>query len=76
MTNDLAAKRHLSERSGEGDLTRQEYADLARVHRDTVKRWARQGIGPQPRKIGPRLVRYRRDEVLAYLRDGERRESA
>jgi excisionase family DNA binding protein len=76
VQNDLAAERHLSERTGGGDLTRQEFAELARVHRDTVKRWARQGIGPKPRKLGPRLVRYNRTEVLAYLRDGECRESA
>ncbi|MFF7192643.1 helix-turn-helix transcriptional regulator [Streptomyces sp. NPDC008079] len=75
MTNDPAARRHLSKQS-DCDLTRGEYAALARVHRDTVKRWARQGIGPRPRKIGPRLVRYSRTEVLAYLRDGESQEPA
>ncbi|WP_033356284.1 hypothetical protein, partial [Kitasatospora aureofaciens] len=30
-------------------------------------RWAKQGIGPQPKRIGPRLLRYNRAEVLAYL---------
>lgn len=57
-------------------LTRHEYAALARVHPDTVKRWARQGIGPQPHRIGPRLLRYDRAEVLAYLQPGRHRESA
>jgi predicted DNA-binding transcriptional regulator AlpA len=57
-------------------LTRHEYAALARVHPDTVKRWARQGIGPKPHRIGPRLLRYDRAEVLAYLRPGEHREPA
>jgi predicted DNA-binding transcriptional regulator AlpA len=76
MENDLAANWHLSERSDEGDLTRREYAELARVHLSTVKRWARDGIGPRPRKVGPKLVRYDRAEVLAFLCRDERRESA
>jgi predicted DNA-binding transcriptional regulator AlpA len=57
-------------------MTRQEYARLARVHPDTVKRWARLGIGPRPRRVGPRLVRYDESEVREYLRTGERQESA
>lgn len=75
MGNDLATNWHLSERSDEGDLTRREYAELARVHLTTVERWARIGIGPRPRKLGPRLVRYSRAEVMAFLRD-DCRESA
>ncbi|MER5473744.1 DNA-binding protein [Streptomyces sp. NPDC002685] len=65
MENESADVRHLSERNA--GITRREYATLARVHPDTVKRWARLGIGPQPHKVGPRLVRYDRGEVLEYL---------
>jgi predicted DNA-binding transcriptional regulator AlpA len=36
----------------------------------TMERWARQGIGPKPIKLGPRLVRYRRDEVEQWLSAG------
>lgn len=53
----------------EGDqwLTRLEFAALARVHESTLYRWARQGIGPQAHRMGPRLVRYSRREVVAWL---------
>ncbi|MEU6373932.1 helix-turn-helix transcriptional regulator [Streptomyces sp. 7R007] len=57
-------------------LTRAQTAELVGVSVRTLERWARAGIGPTPRKHGPRLVRYDRDEALAYLQIGERRESA
>lgn len=70
MENESTADCHLSERSGVGRLTRSEFAELARVHPDTVKRWARLGIGPRPHKVGPRLVRYDEREVREYLSIG------
>ncbi|WP_186343705.1 AlpA family transcriptional regulator [Streptomyces sp. CFMR 7] len=52
----------------ESDLiTKAEYMRLAGVSARTIERWAKQGIGPQPKRIGPRLLRYNRAEVLAYL---------
>ncbi|MFG6193373.1 helix-turn-helix transcriptional regulator [Nonomuraea sp. JJY05] len=48
-------------------LTTAELACLARVSLSTVRRWARQGIGPRPRRVGPRLVRYHRPEVETWL---------
>ncbi len=33
----------------------------------TLDRWAKKGICPAPIKLGPRLVRYRRSEILAWL---------
>ncbi|MFJ3141398.1 helix-turn-helix transcriptional regulator [Streptomyces halstedii] len=44
---------------------------MARVDISTVKRWARQGVGPRPRRLGPRVIRYDRSEVMAYLNQGE-----
>lgn len=67
MENESTQSCHLSKHSGVGRLTRAEFATLAGVHQDTVKRWARLGIGPKPHKIGPRLVRYDEREVLTYL---------
>lgn len=49
-------------------MTRSEYAAEARVGKATVERWAAQGIGPQPIRLGPRLVRYLRSDVDAWLR--------
>ncbi len=48
-------------------ITPQQFADMAKASVPTIRRWGRQGIGPVPRRIGPRLVRYRADEVRQYL---------
>lgn len=53
-------------------LTRKEFAGLLGFHVRTLEKWAAQGIGPEPVRHGPRQIRYRRDEVLAYLREGEK----
>lgn len=53
-------------------LTRDEFADLAGVHRRTVEYWAARGFGPRPIRHGPRLVRYHRGEALAWLREGDK----
>jgi predicted DNA-binding transcriptional regulator AlpA len=38
--------------------TRKEAARYLKKSEPTLERWAAQGIGPQPLKIGPRSVRY------------------
>lgn len=53
--------------SGDAHVTQQEYAQLAGVKIRTIKRWAAQGVGPRPFKIGPKFIRYHRSEVLQYL---------
>ena len=57
-------------------LTKAQAAQLVGVSVRTLERWARAGIGPTPRRHGPRLVRYDEAETLAYLQTGERQESA
>ena len=74
VENESAEVRHFSER--DMGFTRREYAALARVHPDTIKRWARVGIGPKPHRVGPRLLRYDRGEVLSYLKIPTREASA
>ncbi|MFI7329378.1 helix-turn-helix transcriptional regulator [Streptomyces rubiginosohelvolus] len=48
-------------------ITKDDYARVADVSPRTIDRWAKRGIGPQPRRLGPRLLRYNRAEVLAYV---------
>ena len=37
----------------------------------TLERWAREGIGPKPIRLGPRTIRYRRRDVEAWARTPE-----
>ncbi|MFF0243970.1 helix-turn-helix transcriptional regulator [Streptosporangium sandarakinum] len=48
-------------------LRRRDVAHICGVGVRTLERWAKQGIGPQPLKMGPRLVRYRRGDVERWL---------
>lgn len=48
-------------------------SQLLGVGIETLRRWRRTGTGPPARRLGPRLVRYDRDAVLAWL---ETRETA
>jgi predicted DNA-binding transcriptional regulator AlpA len=52
-------------------MTRDELAEVARVHRRTLDNWAALGVGPRPIRHGPRLIRYRRGEVDAWLAVGD-----
>lgn len=47
-------------------LTRVEASVVLDVSVRTLERWAQAGIGPQPIKRGPRLVRYNAAEVRAF----------
>lgn len=56
-----------------------EVATMLGVSQATLSRWRFEGSGPQYLKLGARrksVVRYRREDVLAYLRECERRATA
>jgi len=48
-------------------MTREELQDLLQISTATLWRWSKTGHLPKPLKIGPQVVRWRRDEVLAML---------
>jgi excisionase family DNA binding protein len=51
-------------------LTTKQAADLVNCGERTLWRWSRSGIAPKPVTIGGTLVRYRRDELLAWINAG------
>ncbi len=53
-------------------LTRQEVQDLGRFQRTTLYRLMGYEGFPKPLSLGPRLRRWRRDEVMAWLSARER----
>ena len=55
----------------EGLMTEAELARLLHVSLSTVKRLRVSGEGPPYVKIGPRAIRYRREDVEAWLKRRE-----
>jgi hypothetical protein len=53
-------------------LNSQTAAGLLRIDRATLRRWRTRNIGPPYIRVGPRLIRYRDDDLRAYL-DAQRR---
>ena len=48
-------------------MTQREVAGLLGVSVETLRRWRRASTGPAARRLGPRVVRYDRAAVLAWL---------
>lgn len=49
-------------------LTPSEFAEMARVTLGAVRKWAANGIGPEPKRPpGTSLIRYKRADVEAWL---------
>jgi len=53
-------------------LTRPQLAALLNTSVPTLERWAQLGVGPRVTKIGPRQIRYHKDDVRAFLEAGQR----
>ncbi|MGH4013153.1 MAG: helix-turn-helix transcriptional regulator [Pseudonocardiaceae bacterium] len=49
-------------------LTARQVAELLGVSLWTLRKWTRDGLGPQPHRLGPRAIRYSREDVNAWLR--------
>ena len=47
-----------------------ELAALMGVATSTVKRWSRNGDMPQGRRVGPRLLKWNRKEIEAWIKEG------
>ncbi len=53
-------------------LTRPQLASMLGTAVSTLENWARVGIGPRVTKIGPRQVRYHKEDVRAFLEAGQK----
>lgn len=51
-------------------LTVKDVAERLNVSADSVRRWARTGVGPQPVRLGQRAIRYRPEDVDAWVERG------
>ena len=57
------------EAPGDYLLTTDELAAWLAVHPVTVKRWRRQGVGPRGLRAGLRALRFKKSDVLAWLKE-------
>jgi len=49
-------------------LRRAEVARRLNIKPSTLLTWAQQGRGPKPIRLSPRCIRYRPEDVAAFLR--------
>lgn len=49
-------------------MTTNEFADFIRIHPNTAQKWRSRGKGPKAHLIPPRMYRYDRLEVEAFVR--------
>lgn len=57
-------------------LTESEAATFLHVAIQTMRNWRWRGSGPRYRKVGPRLVRYVREDLVAFIEGLQDRSSA
>jgi excisionase family DNA binding protein len=48
-------------------LNRQEAADFLGVTPQTMLRWDNKGIGPKFYRLGKRIIRYKKSDLMAWL---------
>lgn len=59
---------HHADNLNPGDLVdEQTAAEILNVSRKTLANWRWKGLGPRVRKVGQRLVRYHRADLLAFI---------
>jgi hypothetical protein len=51
-------------------LAEREVASLLKVNRATLRRWRGRNAGPRYLRLGPKLIRYRRDDLALFLDSG------
>lgn len=57
-----------------GDLLDEnEAAAILGAQVQTLRNWRWKGIGPRAIRIGQRMIRYRRDDLLAFIEAGSER---
>lgn len=70
----------VQKRTAFGDLpdlaTRAQVAEYTQTSIPTLARWHGEGKGPKVITFGARTVRYRREDVLAWLEASERKSTA
>ena len=47
-----------------------ELAKFIGVSQNTIKRWSRNGVMPKGRRVGPRLLKWSRQEIEAWIDGG------
>ena len=57
-------------------LNADEGAALLGLHKRTLERWRREGIGPAFLRFGPKIIRYRRSALEAFMEESERTNTA
>lgn len=50
-------------------MTTAEVASALQIDRSTLSRWRSAGLGPRVTWLSPKVPRYRREDVLAWLQD-------
>ena len=55
-------------------LSAKEAADHIGISRSTLSKWRMRGEGPRWHRVGPRLVRYFKDEVDEWLEECDRKD--